>query len=81
MDKTIQGKLYDFSYKYYLLLARGPTDSKNLVQYHTGGRGVSSQPVDLTKFNHVSGSKNIIVKIHASFMVLAWIFCANLGQF
>lgn len=41
---------------------------------------MSSQPVDLTKFNHVSGSKNIIVKIHASFMVLAWIFCANFGQ-
>ena len=65
--------------QYYLLLATGPTKN-NLVDYHSGGQGVSSQPVDLSKFNHVSGSKNIVIKVHASFMVLAWIFCANLGQ-
>ena len=65
--------------EYYLLLAKGPT-SNNVIQHHVA-TGVSSDSVDLTSFSHVSGAKNIAVKVHASFMVLAWIFCANLGTF
>merc|ERR1719510_1041317 len=45
-----QNALFDLENSlYFLLLARGPTKN-NLVDYHSGGQGVSSQPVDLTKF-------------------------------
>ena len=50
------------------------------IQYHTekGKTGVS---VDLGEFSQVSGDKGTLVKLHASFMVLAWLLCANVGTF
>lgn len=32
-------------------------------------------------FSQVSGDKGTLVKLHASFMVLAWLLCANVGTF
>ena len=75
-----QSTVFDLEHtEYYLLLARGPVAS-NVIKRHVA-TGVSSDSVDLTSFSQVSGAKNIMVKVHASFMVLAWIFCANLGTF
>lgn len=37
--------------------------------------------MDLGDFSQVSGDKGTLVKLHASFMVLAWLLFANLGTF
>jgi hypothetical protein len=36
---------------------------------------------DLTSFGPVEAEANLILKLHAVSMILAWILCANLGAF
>ena len=43
--------------------------------------GKTGESVDLGDFSQVSGDKGTLIKLHASFMVLAWLLCANLGTF
>ena len=50
------------------------------IQKHTV-TGKTGESVDLGDFSQVSGDKGTLVKLHASFMVLAWLLFANLGTF
>ena len=42
---------------------------------------LTGEKVNLGDFNQVAGERGTIIKLHASFMVLAWLLCANLGTF
>ena len=66
--------------KYFLLLAMGPVDNKERLKFHSAW-GRTGEAVDLGDFSQVSGDKGTIIKLHASFMVLAWLACANVGTF
>ena len=50
------------------------------IQRHTV-TGKTGESVDLGDFSQVSGDKGTMIKLHASFMVLAWLLCANVGTF
>ena len=66
--------------KYFLLLAMGQVDGNDLIKKHVAW-GRTGESVDLGDFSQVSGDKGTIIKLHASFMVLAWLLCANVGTF
>ena len=43
--------------------------------------GLTGELVDLGDFSQVSGDQGTMIKLHASFMVLAWLLFANVGTF
>ena len=76
MDPWIQVKLR-FSCK----ISHNPIIlDEDKIQRHTV-TGKTGEAVDLGDFSEVSGDKGTLIKLHASFMVLAWLLCANLGTF
>ena len=50
------------------------------IQYHTAN-SKTSEAVDLGSYEVVGGDKGIPLKLHASFMVIAWLLCANVGTY
>ena len=81
---------YDFSQPYFIHLATGPIKIKTIndkstavLEYHTH-RMSSSEKILLNQTYHQDNStdhKSTFVKIHASLMVVAWMFFAEIGTF
>lgn len=42
---------------------------------------VTAKSIDLTDFSRVSTDQALLVKLHASLMILAWLLCSNFGTF
>ena len=82
-DGSSNKTFYDLdNNEYYLLLAHGPVSSSTgKLKQHTSDTYVSANSVDLSSFSSVGGEKATMVKLHASFMILAWLLCANFGTF
>lgn len=69
---NIQGVTFNLAdNKYYLMLAKGVVRSNTKVQ-HTS-RLASEHLVDFDKIMLISGKPNYLLKIHGSFMVVAWL--------
>ena len=67
--------------QYFLLLALGPVSSSSgTILKHTT-TSVTGHAVDLTSFSSVGADQATMIKLHASFMILAWLLCANFGTF
>jgi len=67
--------------QYFLLLALGPVSSSSgKILKHTA-TSVTAHSVDLTSFSSVGADQATMIKLHASFMILAWLLCANFGTF
>jgi len=82
-----KGENYDLSQAYFLQVAKGPVRNKNKnrieLQYHDK-RMTTQEKVFLNQtYNHDTpiDYKRTLIKIHASLMVIAWMFCAEIGTF
>ncbi|XP_013791076.2 putative ferric-chelate reductase 1 homolog [Limulus polyphemus] len=59
--------------KYHLLLAKGPASTDGVKSRHSE-RSVSDNPVNLTQITVVAGGQvPLLIKLHGTFMVVAWI--------
>ena len=85
-----KGVNYDLSQPYFIHLAKGPIKIKTIdnkrtavLEYHTNRMSTSEQ-ILLNQTYHEDNStdyKSTFVKIHASLMVVAWMFFAEIGTF
>ena len=64
---------------YHVFIAAGPLDSQGSATYHD--KKVSSDKVELTKAKKLKKSQqaNILIQLHGSFMVMAWLLFGYVG--
>jgi hypothetical protein len=67
--------------KHYLLLASGTSILKNAVGYHDIDEDASDVPFLLTEFNIATRRSRVMLYLHASFMITAWIGFTSIGIF
>ncbi|XP_076355012.1 putative ferric-chelate reductase 1 homolog isoform X2 [Tachypleus tridentatus] len=67
--------------KYYLVLAKGPTDSQGNLRYHEKQRGFSSDRVNLSSISLVrnDNSADVLISMHATLMTLSWLGLISSG--
>jgi len=81
-DGSSNKTFYDLdNIEYYLLLAYGPVGSSSGKILQHSEAIASANTVDLSSFSSVGTAKATLVKLHAAFMILAWLLCANFGTF
>ncbi|KAL0279216.1 UNVERIFIED_CONTAM: hypothetical protein PYX00_000821 [Menopon gallinae] len=79
---TVKGKRYDLANdEYYLLLAAGTSlkDNGARVGWHDIARLSTGSPRQLAEVGAVSGSSDLLYRLHGAFMIAAWIGCASIG--
>lgn len=74
----INGKTFDLSNSFYILLARG-SSSETGVRYHERQKTASKRSVSFSELSAVESSSGVLIKLHGSFMVAAWMFTASIG--
>ncbi|TRY68796.1 hypothetical protein TCAL_09394 [Tigriopus californicus] len=69
--------------KYFLMLAKGSytTSTGSITIEEHDMKDKSAELIDLTEGNRVKGGSKLLIKLHGSLMVLAWIFLASVGTF
>lgn len=76
----VQGHTIDLvNNKYHLLVASGSSVRENSVGYHDIGRIASAEPRFLAEISELSGKSNLFLRLHAAFMLTAWIGTASIG--
>lgn len=79
---TVNGLTFDMiNDKHHLLLVSGTQLLTDAVGFHDIDEDGSEFPFLLTEFNIVTGRSRVMLYIHASFMITAWIGCASIGIF
>ncbi|XP_055859170.1 putative ferric-chelate reductase 1 homolog isoform X2 [Episyrphus balteatus] len=77
---TVQGQMFDLmNNQYYIMVALGKSVKDNGAGYHDIGRIVSGKAIILSDVQDLSGSSNILLRLHGAFMVTAWIGTTSLG--
>lgn len=77
---TVHGVTFDLvNNKYHLLVATGKSLKENSVGYHDLGRLSSSAPQFLSEIAEFQGKSNLLLRLHAAFMIIAWIGTASTG--
>lgn len=80
-NKTV---MYNLSTeKYYLLLAKGmyTANGNSIVIDRHDSQDKSAEAIDLSEGNRVRGNSKVLIKLHGSFMILAWFLLASVGTF
>lgn len=74
-------QIFDLNTDWYLLVANGQASEGFKSQHSLDPLpSISPDKVDLQSTDDVSGTaKAILVKVHGSLMMIAWIFCASIG--
>jgi hypothetical protein len=81
-ETTVGGLSFDLiNDKHYLLIASGTEMLTNAVGYHDIDFDASDVPFLLTEFNIATGRSRVMLYLHASFMITAWIGCTSFGIF
>ncbi|XP_046809531.1 putative ferric-chelate reductase 1 homolog isoform X1 [Lucilia cuprina] len=65
--------------KYYLLLAAGSGLKENGVGYHNIGRLPSDKAINLADLQDLGAASTLMLRLHGSFMIAAWIGTTSLG--
>jgi hypothetical protein len=79
---TIEDLTFDLiNDKHYLLLASGTELSSDAVGFHDIDQDASENSFLLTEFNIATGRSRVMLYIHASFMITAWIGFTSIGIF
>ena len=52
---------------------------ENSVGYHNLGRLASGAPQSLAEIGEFKGASNLLLRLHAAFMIIAWIGTASTG--
>nr|CAH7733932.1 unnamed protein product [Callosobruchus chinensis] len=77
---VVNGKTFDqLRDTYHLLVAAGTDLKPNSVGYHTIGKAASAEKRSLADVSAVSGASKLLVRLHGSFMLAAWIGTASIG--
>lgn len=56
-----------------------PNPTENSVGYHDLGRVASAAPINLADVATLGGSSKLFLRLHAAFMLIAWIGTASVG--
>lgn len=79
---TIEDLKFDLiNEKHFLLLASGTDVSSTAVGFHDINEDASENAFLLTEFNIATGRSRVMLYIHASFMISAWIGFTSIGIF
>jgi hypothetical protein len=79
---TIEDLTFDLiNDKHFLLLASGTELSNDAVGFHDINEDASETAFLLTEFNIATGRSRVMLYIHASFMITAWIGFTSIGIF
>lgn len=79
---TVKSLSFDLvNEKYYLLLASGDSSASDSIGRHNIDREASTRSLLLTEFSVVHGKSKIMLFIHASSMIIAWIGTTSIGIF
>ncbi|XP_055318321.1 putative ferric-chelate reductase 1 homolog isoform X3 [Sitodiplosis mosellana] len=77
---NILGNNFDLiNNKYHLLVASGSSLKPNSVGYHDIGRIASGSPSYLADVGVFGGASKLFLRLHAAFMITAWIGTASIG--
>ncbi|XP_061176335.1 putative ferric-chelate reductase 1 [Saccostrea echinata] len=76
---SINPKVFSLTQKWYLLRSTGPLASGAVTKHST--RSASSSPVDFLSTSLITEEQpdNLLVKIHGSFMMIAWVMFSSIG--
>lgn len=66
---------------HYLMLASGTEQSSDSVGYHDINQEASQSRVLLTEVSRIRGRSRVMLYIHASFMIVAWVGLTSIGIF
>lgn len=79
---TVEGVSFNMiDDKHFLLLASGSRIGENTIGYHEISADASSQAFLLTDVSVVRGRSRVMLYLHASFMLIAWIGMTSIGIF
>lgn len=79
---TVGGLKFDLiNDKHFLLLASGTEIASNAVGYHDVDADASGTSFLLTEFNIATGRSRVMLYLHASLMIAAWIGFTSIGIF
>lgn len=77
---TVNGVKFDLpKQSYFLLLASGSAIRPATVDYHDIVRLSSQQALRLSEVANVGGKSKLLLRLHAAFMIIAWIGTASIG--
>ncbi|KAG5873690.1 hypothetical protein JTB14_016858 [Gonioctena quinquepunctata] len=77
---TVNGVNFNLvSESYNLLIASGSTAEENSVDYHNIAFLASGKPQALSDTSEVKAASKLLIRLHGSFMLAAWIGTASLG--
>ncbi|XP_062595573.1 putative ferric-chelate reductase 1 [Saccostrea cucullata] len=76
---SINPKVFSLTQKWYLLRSTGPLAGDTVTKHST--KSASSSPVDFLSTSLVTEEQpdNLMVKIHGSFMIIAWVMFSSIG--
>lgn len=77
---TVRGHEFDLvNNRYHVLVASGSSVHESNVGYHDIGRWVSGEQHLLADISEFSGKSNLLLRLNAGFMLVAWIGTASAG--
>lgn len=79
---TIEGVNFNLiNDTHYLMLASGTEQSSDSVGFHDINQEASQSRVLLTEVSRIRGRSRVMLYIHASFMIVAWVGLTSIGIF
>lgn len=77
---TVRGQEFDLvNNRFHVLIASGSSVEDSHVGYHDIGRWASGEAHLLADISEFAGKSNLLLRLHASFMLVAWIGTASVG--
>ncbi len=77
---TVKGKTFDLHNNHlHILLATGSSLKQGKVGYHDIMRAASGNKVQLSQISNVKDSSKLLIRLHGSFMIFAWIGTTSIG--
>ncbi|CAH1392643.1 unnamed protein product [Nezara viridula] len=80
VNTVIENEIFDLSNdKYFILLAAGSSIKDGAIGFHDNFYVVSGQQRLLSDIAAFSTSSKLLLRLHGSFMVAAWLGCTSIG--
>ncbi|KAK2706518.1 putative ferric-chelate reductase 1 homolog isoform X2 [Artemia franciscana] len=72
------GVITDLAMKHHLLLSRGAI-SGDRISYHGQNKASSAEPISIASLSGVTSRSDVLIRVHGSMMIVAWIWAASCG--
>lgn len=77
---TVRGHEFDLvNNRFHVLISSGSSAEATNVGYHDIGRWASGEAHLLADISEFAGRSNLLLRLHAAFMLVAWIGTASVG--